>query len=247
MTPLQDIVAEADRVLQAARTADVPVRLLGGLAIERHLGDATPLALRRGYEDIDLATPKGRARDVGDVLKGVGYTPDVEFNTLNGARRMIFGDPEHRWKVDVFVGVFEMCHSIPITDRLGADTATIPLAELLLTKLQVVELNEKDRRDLVALLLGVPIGDRDAGEINGRFIAELLANDWGLWRTTRLNLDRVHDGVADYQLTENERQRVKRRCDALWALIEAEPKSWSWRIRDLVGERKRWYQVPEEV
>ncbi len=242
-----EIVAEGNRVLVAARTADVPLWLLGGLGIEHHLGAAIPRALRRDYEDIDLATPNARSRDLSDLLERLGYLPHREFNALNGTRRLMFFNSERRWKVDVFVGGFEMCHSIPIIGRLSRDLFAIPLAELLLTKLQVFQLNEKDRRDLVALLLLAPIGDHDTGVINGRFIAQMLANDWGLWRTTRLNLDRIRDGVADYELTAHDLHRVQQRCDELWALIEAEPKSFSWRIRDRVGDLWRWYQVPEEV
>lgn len=247
MTPLEDIVAEADRILAAARAENVQLRLLGGLAIEAQVGGVIAPALRRAYEDIDLAAPRGAARDVVGLLAGLGYQPDEEFNALQAGRRLLLYDVANGRKVDVFAGAFEMCHSIPITDRLGVDDRTIPAAELLLTKLQVFELNEKDRRDLIGLLLYLPVGNGDAGEINAEVIADLLANDWGLWRTTKLNLDRVRVGVDEYELPEEERERVRARCDELWARIEAKPKSRGWRMRDRVGERKRWYNVPEEI
>jgi hypothetical protein len=247
VTPLADIVGEGDRLLASAASAGVPLRLLGGLAVEAQVGTVMSPHLRRSYEDIDLATARGKARDVTGLLTGLGYEADEQFNALQSGRRLLLYDVGNARKVDVFCGSFEMCHAIPIADRLDADARTIPLAELLLTKLQVFELNEKDRRDLIALLLYVPIGHGDAGEINADVVAELLANDWGLWRTTRLNLDRVRDGVDEYELTEDERQRIRQRCDELWASIEARPKSRGWRIRDRVGDRKRWYQVPEEV
>jgi hypothetical protein len=247
VTPLAYIVAEADRVLASARSAGVPLRLLGGLAIASQVGGAMAPALRRDYEDIDLATPRGKARDVAALLTGLGYQADEEFNALQAGRRLLFYDVGNARKVDVFCGSFEMCHAIPIADRLDADARTIPLAELLLTKLQVVELNEKDRRDLIALLLYAPIGHGDDGEINADVIAELLANDWGLWRTTRMNLDRIREGIVAYELNDDERDRVCLQCDALWESIEARPKSRSWRLRDRVGDRKRWYEVPEEV
>jgi hypothetical protein len=247
MTPLPDIVAEADRILVAARTAGVPLRLLGGLAINRQVGADSPAALRRSFQDVDLATPKGNGRAVAELMNGIGYEPDTEFNTLQGTRRMVFYDLQNQRKVDLFVGVFELCHTIAITDRIDADPDTIPPAELLLTKLQVVELNEKDLRDLVALLVSLPVGHGDAHEINGDRVASLLAGDWGLWRTTRMNLDRIREGVDQYELEAGTRGRVRARCDELWARIEQEPKSRGWSLRNRVGDRKRWYETPEET
>lgn len=247
MTPLADIAAEADRILAAARAAPVPLRLLGGLAIRRQAGDRTPAALRRSYEDIDLATPKGGGPAVSQLMMALGYEADKEFNTLQRSRRMAFYDLANQRKADVFVGTFELCHTIAITDHIDADPDTIPLAELLLTKLQVVELNEKDLRDLIALLLAIPIGSGDDREIDGDRIAALLAGDWGLWRTTQINLERIREGVAGYDLEPAESERVRARCDELWARIEREPKTRGWSLRNRIGDRKRWYETPEEA
>lgn len=246
MTPLADIEAEAERILAAARERDVALRLLGGLAVQRRIGAELHPALRRTTADIDLATPRGRNQDVARLLAALGYAPDEEFNALQGHRRLVLYDVTHERKVDVFVGGFELCHAIPITARLDAEPDSIPSAELLLTKLQVVELNEKDLRDLVALLLHLELTEDDDG-INVPVVARLLAGDWGLWRTTRDSLERVREGVASYDLEPAERERVRARAEELWARIEAEPKSRGWRMRDRVGDRKRWYQLPEEV
>jgi hypothetical protein len=247
MTPLPDIVAEADRILTVARSEDVPLRLIGGLAIRRQVGADVPAALQRSYQDVDLATPKGRGRAVAELMAGIGYQADTEFNTLQGTRRMVFHDLANQRKVDLFVGAFELCHTIAITDRIDVDPDTIPLAELLLTKLQVVELNDKDLRDLIALLVSMPIGHLDDREINGDRIASLLAADWGLWRTTKMNLDRIRESLEQYDLEPGERDLVRARCDELWARIEAEPKSRGWLLRNRIGDRKRWYETPEET
>ena len=127
MTPLPDIVAEADRILTAAQSEDVPLRLIGGLAIRRQVGADVPAALQRSYQDVDLATPKGRGRAVAELMTGIGYEADKEFNTLQGTRRMIFYDVANQRKVDLFVGAFELCHTIAITDRIDVDPDTIPL------------------------------------------------------------------------------------------------------------------------
>ena len=80
--------------------------------------------------------------------------------------------------MDVFVSSFRMCHEIPLEKRLSVDEDTVPLAELLLTKLQIIELNEKDVRDTVALLLEHDVTDDDAG-VNAGHIAELCCGRLG--------------------------------------------------------------------
>ena len=246
MTSLSDITAEAERLLSLARARELPLRLLGGLAVQRHTRPELSAAVGRQTPDIDLATPRGRGHGVADLLREEGYAPDEAMNALNGRRRLLFYDDANARKVDVFIGQFEMCHAIPVAERLEAEPETVPLAELVLTKLQIVELNEKDLRDLVALLSSKPLVDDDQG-INVKVIARLLAEDWGLWRTTSMNLDRIRAGVGDYPLTERDQRLVLEACDRLWAAIEAEPKSRSWRLRARIGERKRWYELPEEV
>jgi hypothetical protein len=244
--PLADIVAEAERLLAAAHADDVPVRLIGGLAVYFHATEI-PLALRRQYEDIDVATAKGASRSTGDLFVKLGYEPAKEFNVLQGDRRMLFYDKRNDRKLDVFVGTFQMCHVIPITGRMALDDRTIPLAELLLTKLQVVELTEKDLRDIVTLLDGHDIGAHDDDWINGDFVASLTADDWGLWRTVKLNLERLREQIDSLPVGADTRGRALERADALWERIEREPKSRKWRVRDRVGDRKRWYEVPDEV
>jgi hypothetical protein len=136
-----------------------------------------------------------------------------------------------------------MCHEIPLERRLAADGDTVPLAELVLTKLQIIQLNEKDVRDAVALFAEHDVTDDDAG-INGTRVAELCADDWGLWRTITRNLESVAGHLESYDV---DRDLVSTRLAGLQVWIETAPKSRGWKLRDKVGERKRWYELPEEV
>jgi hypothetical protein len=245
-TPLADIVAEAERLLAAARSNDVPIRLLGGLAVHFH-SEPIPALLRRSYGDIDVAVTKSASRCASELLAALGYEPSKEFNALHGSRRMLFYDGQNERKLDVFVDTFELCHTIPITGRLEVEQQTIPLAELLLTKLQVVELTEKDLLDIVTLLNHHDVGPRDDDVINSDFIAGLTADDWGLWRTIKLNVERISDQIGSLPLDADARDRVLARVQALWERIEHEPRSRKWRLRDRVGDRKRWYEIPDEA
>jgi hypothetical protein len=244
--PLAEIADEAHRILAAAEQADVQLRLIGGLAVLFHSDPLHP-ALERPYKDIDLATVKGQSRKVGDLMASLGYQPAKEFNALNGNRRLLFYDVPNERQVDVFVGTFEMCHVIPISDRIAIEEKTIPLAELLLTKMQVVELNEKDLTDIVALLHHHDVADHDDDAVNAEEVARLTADDWGLWRTTQMNIDRVRERAGTVGLSDEEHRQVMERLDALAAAIDAAPKSRGWRLRDRIGDRKRWYENPDEV
>jgi hypothetical protein len=243
---LAGIVEEGERLLQIAREDGASMSLLGGVAVRLHASDV-PAALDREYKDLDFAVPKGGGGAASKVLRDAGYEPEVAFNAMNGKERMLFHDLEHGRQVDVFVGSFRMCHQIPFGDRIKSGEQTVPLAELLLTKLQIVELNEKDVRDTILLFHGHEVADHDQDALNGARIAELCASDWGLWRTITANLAKARGMLGDYELPEADRERVGSRIDQVLDRIEQEPKSRGWKLRAKIGERKRWYELPEEV
>src|SRR5919198_163055 len=209
-TILDDIVAEGERVLTLASDAGVPMRLLGGVAVRLH-ADELPPALDREYKDLDFAITKKAASAADQVLKDAGYEPHVSFNAMHARERGLYFDDDHG--------------------------GTVPLAELLLTKLQIIEVNEKDIRDMVLLLYGHDVADHDDDAVNGARIASLCASDWGLWRTITANLERCRSHVDDYGLGSEAEQRIGGRFDTLLARIEEEPKSRGWKLRAKVGER----------
>jgi hypothetical protein len=242
-----DVVSEGERLLGAAKAGGIPLRLLGGVAIRlRALREPLP-AFERPYEDLDFATTKRGRREAPAFFREQGYEPHTSFNALHGQERLLFFDTENDRQVDVFVGGFSMCHRIPLDDRLELDPISIPLAELLLTKLQVIELNEKDVRDTLWLLLDHPVGEGDGDMLNAGQVARLCADDWGLWRTITQNLTVCCGYAGTFELPQEARSLAEKRLDALLERIEAEPKSRAWRLRARIGDRKRWYDLPEEV
>jgi hypothetical protein len=247
VTPiLEDIVAEGERLLDLASGDGVPVRLLGGVAV-RLQAPTLPPAFDRQYKDLDFAAPKGSFRQADRLLRDAGYEPHTAFNALNQKERMLFFDTEHDRQVDVFIGAFRMCHEIPLGERLVVQERTVPLAELLLTKLQIIELNEKDVRDALLLVHGHEVADTDGDAINGARIAQLCAADWGLWRTITANVQKVLEHAGNYDVPDDDRRRMTARLQEVLDRIEAEPKTRGWKLRSKIGERKRWYDLPEEV
>lgn len=239
-----DIQAEARRILDAAAGRHLKAKLLGGVAIRTALGDDFPPALTREYGDIDLFTTKRHCSGVETMLAELGWEPASQFNALNGSRRLLFSDPETDRKIDVFIDDFEMCHKLPLKDRFDRQGDTLEPADLLLTKLQIIELNAKDRGDAYAILTGFPIGEEG---IDLDWIVELTAGDWGLQHTMELNLRRLRDGLHESPLDEEERATVANAIGRIESAVESAPKSRSWKLRDRIGERKKWYDEPEEI
>ena len=242
-----DVTREALRLVTAAGEADIDARLIGGTAIRLHLqGDPCPL-FQREIQDIDLVIGKRDGRRMAAFLSEQGYVPDQMFNATNGDRRLLFYDQQHSRQVDVFIETFQMCHVLPVAEELSKDPLTVPLADLLLTKLQIVSLNEKDRIDAYALLHEHEVGLGDVELINPRRIADLCARDWGLYRTLQLNFERLRAALPASGLDEGAQASITRRIEVIEAAGEAHPKSMKWKARARVGDRVRWYEEPDEV
>jgi hypothetical protein len=243
--PLADPVAEARRLVDAAREQELTLRAIGGTAVCMRASDDKPL-LHRTLKDIDLVAPRGAGKPTARLLSEHGYAGEEMFNALRGSRRQLFHDSVNRRQLDVFVGEFTMCHSLPIADRLDRHEYTVPLAELLLTKLQIVQLNERDERDIYSLCFSHPISDSDPNGIEPGFIAALCAGDWGLWRTSKGTIERCLADLSGSGVEAGAERLIRARLGELWAAIDSEPKSAKWKRRNRIGDRMRWYQEPEE-
>jgi hypothetical protein len=243
-----EIALEMNRLVEAAREDQIHLRAIGGLAVHHH----SPLrqqTFQREYADIDFVVHKHDRRKLDAFFKSMGYYGDRNFNLLNGDKRQIFIQEDTGRRIDVFVGDFEMCHKLPLKDRLQVHPVTVPLAELLLSKTQIVELNRKDALDLIALLLDNEVGHNDASTINVERICRLCLRDWGLFKTTSINLKRVEELVKseEVNLSSAERATVLARIDEIRRALALMKKNILWIARDRVGTRLRWYTEVEEV
>lgn len=242
--------AEVTRLVAAADAAGVALRVLGSIGVALHCRAAAVLlpSFARTYADIDLVAYRRNAKVLSGVLSSLGYTDDREVYIRSEGTRSIFNDPDRNIHLDVFYDRLEFCHVIPMADRLESDRPTIPLAELLLSKLQIIRINEKDIVDSILLLLDHPLGAGDSEVIDADRIAALTAADWGLWRTISQNLEKVVALAAGYPQLDAERRVVATQAaTGLKARIDAEPKSMAWRMRDRIGDRRQWWTDVEEV
>jgi hypothetical protein len=242
-----DVLPEAIRLIREAMAEGVPLRLVGGLAVRVLCPDLPPR--RRQGQDLDLASVASARLGLTDILVGRGFEPDRRFNALYGHKQLFFAGPDGR-AVDVVIDRLDMCHVLDFRDRIDRLPYTLDVADLLLSKLQIVELNEKDVQDVLYLLSSYEIRDGDdPGTIGLDRITQILADDWGWWRTVTLNLDRLNEflqGDGRDLVPAGGRFEASAQIDRLRRAVDDAPKSLRWRIRAKVGERKRWYNLPEE-
>jgi hypothetical protein len=241
---------ELKRIIAASDEAGILLRVIGSLAFQMHCPQFGYLqaAMGRAYTDIDFGAYSKQVKQIQAMMAGLGYVENREVFISSEGERAIYDKPDTGLHVDIFYEKLDFCHAIYWAGRLEVDSPTIPLTELLLEKMQIVQINEKDVIDTIMLLLEHPLGDEDKETINIKLAAALCANDWGLWRTTTMNLDKVKQLAQGYsQLTPEQKSNVVSQVDKALARLNNEPKSLAWRMRDRVGDRVKWYKDVDEV
>ena len=190
-----------------------------------------------------------QARVLTTFLNHHGYGADERFNSLHGESRLLFEDRTRGRRLDIFLGTFAMCHSLNLEPRLGLHESTLSPADLLLTKLQIVELNRKDVQDALALLLDFSpiLGSKKPGEeLDVRVVTDLCGRDWGWYTTLNDNLDQLVARAPDF-LSQDDSILVSQRTRVIKDALDLAPKSVAWRLRAKIGRKLQWYELPEEV
>lgn len=242
-----EMAAAGRAVVAAAAAHSIPVRLIGGVAIWLRASPAARAALGRSYPDIDLVAHKKQSRKLRAVLEERGLEPERVFNATHGARRLLYHGPGG-WQVDIFLDTFEMSHTLDLGTRLEAEPETLAAAELLLTKLQIAEVNAKDLSDTAMLLWDHEPAPADGpGLLNLAPVVSRCAADWGLYTTVTDNLAKGAELLGSLIRTDADRARIAARIAVITDALAAAPKSVGWQLRAKVGRRKRWYETPEEV
>jgi hypothetical protein len=263
-----EFMAEAIRIVEAAQSRGVFVRILGALAVYIHsldvsecisafkslgrFGEGQPI-----FTDLDVAGYGKQRKEINKVFKDAKFEPDIMVNAMFGNRRLIFYHPNNSFHVDVFLDKLEFSHDVefgqrPGSGRLELDYPTISLEDIVLEKLQIHEINRKDLIDLIVLFMGHDVSTQGGKDlVNGQFVANTLSDDWGFWFDATQNLDKVKSLATDFQiankLSTEQSSRTRERVAKLVSIIENTPKTQKWKVRSKVGTSKPWFRKVEEV
>jgi len=244
-----EFVDRATDLVDKAAGEGIPLRILGSLAYRLHCPANLALfdAMKRDLTDVDFAARGDTRKQLRAFLEGLGYVIDQELLVATEGSRYCFSDPNSAMMVDVFFDELFYCHQIPLKDRLELDHPTISLADLVLEKMQIVEINAKDIKDTLVLLLEHPLGSGDREQIDAAYIAKLLGSDWGFYYTVTTNLGKLRRlGMEHGSLNGQQWDVVGARIEELERIIEEEPKTRRWKVRARIGPRVKWYQEVAE-
>ncbi len=231
----------ATQIIDTAEEKGVRLRLLGGLAFKKLCPSSVDPRYFRENKDIDLMGRREDSRKIMKIMETLGYKPRELFNKLNMGQRLIYYDMGNKRRVDLFLDEFVMCHKFNFKENILAGTYTLPITQLLMTKLQVVEKTEKEYKDMVVAFHDFDVTSGAEG-IRGDEIADLCSKDWGVYTTFWKSLEALLQKTEELQ--GEERSTVTSRVEKLMRMMESAPKSFGWRMRARVGERTRWYELP---
>lgn len=263
-----EFINEAVNLVEEAKKRGIVLRIIGAVAVYislknkpevlsiykslGRLGDKEPL-----FTDLDMAAYGEHRGKITQMFKELGFEPDRAINTLFGHKRQVYYHPQGKYHVDVFFNKLEFSHDVffgekPGKGRLELDYPTITLADLVLEKLQIHQINLKDVIDLMALFIAHDIEESDkSGSINGKHIAKILADDWGFWYDATNNLNKVrayaNECLKNRKLDEHTHSTIVSKIERLYKIIEEEPKTKNWLKRSKVGDKKPWYREVEEL
>jgi hypothetical protein len=237
-------------IIRAAENRKIQLRILGALAFSIHCPKFGYIQriLNRTFSDLDFASYKQYSSDIASLFADMGYTEDFMIRRLYGTRRLVFNEVDGNGHCDVFLDKLYFCHEIPFVGRLENDHPTVPLAELLLEKMQIVRIERKDLIDTIMLVREHDVGLSDRETINAARIASLCSADWGLWKTLTMNFSRASHFASDLrELSAEDQEDLRTKIQRLQEFIDREPKTVGWKLRARIGEKVKWYEDVEEI
>jgi hypothetical protein len=249
-TKAEEFIHEAKKIIAKAEERGVFLRLIGALAFNLHCPEYNYIHEKWGrvFTDIDFVSRSEYNSVVLRLYRELGYRDDEMITTLCGAWRMVFDHPESGFHSDIFYDKLDFCHQLPLQERLAVDELTIPLAELFLEKMQIVQINKKDLVDTMMLIREHAVGNGDVETINGAVIGRLLAANWGFWRTVTANMEKTGLFLEQFDLfTAVDKAEIRQKMTEIRRYIDQAPKTVAWKMRSKIGDKLKWYKDVDEL
>ncbi len=249
----EELLALAKQLVQQGKERGVTLRILGHLAVRDHTHQYRELIEKMGRiptHDIDYMGYSNEETEADHMFKEMDYRPDraVAFSQEYGIQRLIYHHPQEEIIAEIFLDQLRMAHTLDFRGRLELDSPTISLVDLLLSKLQIQQITEKDIKDMIVLLAEHDLGSGDRERIDTDYLIELTSQDWGFWYTAINNLKKLREWLNEIEVLNAEtRELVDGKANSIIDRMETCPKSLKWRLRAKVGTRVKWYDDVGEV
>ncbi|MEM3262082.1 MAG: hypothetical protein QXW72_06875 [Conexivisphaerales archaeon] len=239
------MIRESEKVISESEARGLTLRLIGGIGIWHTCYSARIPPFKRDYNDIDVIGRKSESKAISEFFTDLGYRANQRFNALYGDRRLIFTNSGKT--VDLFFDDFVMSHKFNFSARLSLCKPALSISDLLITKLQIVNINEKDIIDLFAIFLDHEFGNEPCINIQVKYINRYTSSEWGIYRTFEDNLTKALNFLPKLSIKENLNDILKEKILAFMGDIEKSPKTAKWKIRNMIGTRKKWYYEVSEL
>ena len=234
---------------ETAKAQNLPIKLLGATAFINRCPKHQDLYFKFGRRltDVDVMTYSSvKSESIDNFFKDLGFEKQQHYIWHASTRDLFLN--EDGLLVDVFRDKLEFCHTIYFKNRLNSGHLTIPLEEMVLQKLQIVQINDKDFKDLSVLFLEHDVAESSGDSIDANFIADLFSKNWGFYYTSTTNLNKFKSYLSEIpELTDDNKSVIRRRTDRLMTVIEKAPKTMAWKVRAKIGTRMKWYNEVEEI
>ena len=236
---MDDAFRKATQIIKSARENGATLRLIGGLAVKKFCNEIE--FCERDHGDIDLVGLSQESQQIIKTLTGLGYKENEEYTLASSGHRLLFELPDSHDHVDVFLDKLWMEHDIDLRKRLNIEDITIPVSDLIVCKLIVHDLTEKDYRDIVTLVKDLEIGTEDLPSIvNLNYISKLCSESWGLYHDILESIDECIAFLETYHFEEAVSREITSKFNLIRTAINEHPKSARWKLRSSVGERYHW-------
>ena len=244
----EDYLEEARHLTEESQKQGIILRVMGPIALNFHFHDYVELYRgmerlgERVFTDIDFAS-YGKCRGkIVPFFEKMGYELEKRSAMLSGNNRHIYFGGSIPM-IDVFFDKLDYNHPIDYRNRLEIHPYCVSLADLMLQKLQIVQINDKDLKDAMLLFLAAKVSDTDEDALNAKYIAKLFSDDWGFYYTATTNLMKIKDAMEGVKVLTNEHKAViAEKMDYFLRIIEGTPKSGKWKGRAKVGTKRLWYK-----
>ena len=243
----------AENLVDMGSEQGVTLRLLGSLAVIHHIQDRDKLLNlidRVPTRDIDFMGYSKEQTKADRMFTKLGYEvdPSVAYSLEYGIQRLIYHHREQEIMAEIFLDQLRMSHTLDFRGRLELDHPTISLIDLLLSKLQIQEITEKDIKDIIVLLSEHDLGTDSRESVDLSHLLSVTSDDWGFYYTAKTNLDIVKLWLGKVDVLESSMsQDIETKLNEIKKSMEEAPKSLRWNLRSIIGTRMKWYDRVGDV